>query len=767
MSDVYLKLCIQKCPDEELILSNCAIVHSDIEQNGEIRFAELLTGPTGRYVFTLKSHRIAAPGEMCLSVVQRRWCGAEVSRQYQLKLYAQNGRDFEFVSHVVLEVDYVTKPVILKEKQSGQMLVVDTSVLSLHMSQTFSNFCFNVGQTLVVVTEPKSSNRKKLQLTVKKLNLLEGKEGTVGVSFPNTLYIFVNSPSSQTIELSGDAVATDNKFGIHQPTLLSADFDFTQLGVGGVDDKFLAIFRQVFASRLCPPNFAEKLGIKHVKGILLYGPPGTGKTLMARQISKMLTARPAKIIDGPQVLDKYVGESEANIRKLFSEAEEEQKKSGIYSALHVIIFDEIDAICKKRGSMAGTGAGVHDTIVNQLLSKIDGVDELRNVLVIGMTNRKDMIDEALLRPGRLEVHLEIGLPDLNGRVQILNIHTRNMRLSNKLADDVDIAELAHLTKNFSGAELEALVKSATSTAINRYIAIGQKIVLDEDAMKNMKIKRSDFMYGLNNDVKPAFGACNDALEKYMINGIIDWSVSVVHSVQSELNLVISKCLKDASCPLASVLIEGPIGCGKTAMACKAAMESEFPFVKMCTPVDMIGFTEIAKSLSVKEIFLDAYKSPASCVILDNIEGMIEYAAIGPRFSNLMVQSIKLLLSKPLEKDRRLCVIGTTSQMAVMKALGIDRAFKQTIHLRNLETGLEVLSTLDSIEWSGYGDQFRKELTKYLQHPLKFAVNIGIKQLFDVIGDARQAREEYQVQCLLDGIRRISDLNLDSDRPSYF
>jgi hypothetical protein len=119
---------------------------------------------------------------------------------------------------------------------------------------------------------------------------------------------------------------------------------------------------------------------------------GTGKTLMARQIGNMLNSREPKIVNGPQILDKYVGESEANIRRLFADAEEEEKRLGPNSGLHIIIFDEIDAICKSRGSVAGN-SGVHDTVVNQLLAKIDGVEQLNNILVIGMTNRRDMIDE--------------------------------------------------------------------------------------------------------------------------------------------------------------------------------------------------------------------------------------------------------------------------------------------------------------------------------------------------------------------------------------
>lgn len=174
---------------------------------------------------------------------------------------------------------------------------------------------------------------------------------------------------------------------------------------------------------------------------------------------------------------------------------------GPNSGLHIIIFDEIDAICKARGSVAGA-TGVHDTVVNQLLAKIDGVEQLNNILVIGMTNRRDMIDEALLRPGRLEVQMEISLPDEHGRFQILNIHTSRMRDYKKIDGDVDLNELAVLTKNFSGAELEGLVRAAQSTAMNRLIKASSKVEVDPAAMEKLRVTRGDFLHALDNDIKP-------------------------------------------------------------------------------------------------------------------------------------------------------------------------------------------------------------------------------------------------------------------------
>ena len=202
----------------------------------------------------------------------------------------------------------------------------------------------------------------------------------------------------------------------------------------------------------------------------MHGPPGTGKTLIARKIADALNCEKPQVVNGPEIFDKYVGEAEKKIRALFEPAEKEEKEKGDESGLHVIIFDEIDAICRARGSSGNSGTGVNESVVNQLLSKMDGVDSLNNILIIGMTNRKDMMDEAILRPGRLELHLEIGLPDKHGRLQIFEIHTRNARKNNMLANDVDIDYLAENTKNYTGAEIEAVCRSATSFALFKEVS---------------------------------------------------------------------------------------------------------------------------------------------------------------------------------------------------------------------------------------------------------------------------------------------------------
>lgn len=331
---------------------------------------------------------------------------------------------------------------------------------------------------------------------------------------PQTNIAFIKSQDT-TIRLKGNRSVGS--------AIINPDFKFEDLGIGGLDSEFSSIFRRAFASRIFPPSLVKKLGIQHVRGLLLYGPPGTGKTLMARQIGKMLNAKEPKIVNGPEILNKFVGQSEENIRKLFKEAELEYKSRGDDSDLHIIIFDEIDAICKQRGSK-NDGTGVGDSIVNQLLSKLDGVEQLNNILVIGMTNRLDMIDEALLRPGRLEVHMEIHLPDEGGRLQIIKIHTSKMRENNVLDGDVDISELSQLTKNYSGAEIAGLVKSASSFAFNRHVKVGSLASVDTDA-DNLKVCRADFIHALD-EVRPAFGVSEGEMKACVRNGIIHYSPTI-------------------------------------------------------------------------------------------------------------------------------------------------------------------------------------------------------------------------------------------------
>ncbi|KAF3491200.1 vesicle-fusing ATPase [Arthroderma uncinatum] len=517
-------------------------------------------------------------------------------------------------------------------------------------------------------------------------------------------------------------------------SIIQPDFKFENMGIGGLDAEFSTIFRRAFASRIFPPGLVEKLGIQHVKGILLYGPPGTGKTLIARQIGKMLNAREPKVINGPEVLNKFVGQSEENIRKLFADAEKEYREKGDESGLHIIIFDELDAVCKQRGSGAGGGTGVGDSVVNQLLSKLDGVDQLNNILLIGMTNRMDMIDDALLRPGRLEVHMEISLPDEHGRAQILKIHTQKMRDNDVMDKDVDIKELAALTKNFSGAEISGLVKSASSFAFNRHVKVGTMAGISDDIV-NMKVNRVDFHNALD-EVKPAFGVSEEELETCIHGGIHHYSRAVGEILQEGELFVKQVRDPDSTTSLFSVLLHGPPGSGKTALAAKIAIDSGFPFVKLISPEDMVGYSEMSKVQHMNKVFMDAYKSPTSVVVIDNIERIIDWVPIGPRFSNSVLQAVMVLLRKQPPKGRRLLVLATSTERSILKQLDVFTSFNSDIPIPNINTYEELAYILQQ-EQTLSPEEIKSALSRIRELTQSEKIGVGVKKVLLGVGTAKQ------------------------------
>ncbi|BGP68048.1 transport between ER and Golgi ATPase protein [Rhodotorula toruloides] len=548
---------------------------------------------------------------------------------------------------------------------------------------------------------------------------------------------FVKDPASAIKIKSSAKKAPPN-------AILAPNFKFEDMGIGGLDTEFSAIFRRAFASRIFPPGLVEKLGIQHVKGILLYGPPGTGKTLMARQIGKMLNAREPKVVNGPEILNKFVGQSEENVRKLFADAEKEYKEKGDESGLHIIIFDELDAICKQRGS-TNNGTGVGDSVVNQLLSKMDGVDQLNNILLIGMTNRMDMIDEALLRPGRLEVHIEISLPDEQGRVQILTIHTAKMRQNGVMGRDVDLLELATLTKNFSGAEIGGLVKSATSFAFNRHVKVGTLAALSDD-IDQMQVVREDFMNALD-EVQPAFGVNEEELQAVVQNGIIHFD-EYVHSILRDGKLFVDQVRTSQRTPLVSVLLHGPPGSGKTALAATIALASEFPFIKLISAENMVGFTESQKVAHLYKVFSDSYKSPLSVIVVDGLERILDWVPIGPRFSNSVLQALLVLLSKRPPKDRRLLILSTTSNRSMLAEMDAMDAFATTLRVPAVTTLSQLVRVLEDVGLFGDSNKAEQQRAINLLRQAGFgdgeeapgqgrSFSIGVKKLLSLVEMCRQ------------------------------
>ncbi|XP_071101101.1 vesicle-fusing ATPase-like isoform X1 [Haliotis cracherodii] len=721
-----------KCPNEELSLSHCAITSPNDFQNGQ--HIQVTVSPHAQFLFTAMPDPIISPGRIGFNAMHRKWASITLNADLPVEVVKLDTRR-ETVGSIVLEVDFLNK----KNASSESF---DSDKMAAEFCMKFGSHVFTQDQPLVFSYEKKLFSVRVRELEVLDFTAvkekMEGKprKADKGMLTPNSAVIFEKAENSM-LNLKGKSKGKSTYQSIINP-----DWDFNKMGIGGLDNEFSAIFRRAFASRVFPPDVVEQIGMKHVRGILLFGPPGTGKTLMARQIGKMLNAREPKIVNGPQILDKYVGESEANVRKLFAEAEEEEKRCGRNSGLHIIIFDEIDAICKSRGSVAGNTA-VHDTVVNQLLSKLDGVEQLNNILVIGMTNRKDMIDDALLRPGRLEVQMEIGLPDEHGRVQILDIHTMTMKENGKLDSDVDIPELAAITKNFSGAEIEGLVRAAQSTAMNRLIKATSTVEVDPDAIEKLRVSRVDFMHAFQHDVKPAFGSSKDELDRFMTNGIINWG-SPVNRVLEAGDLTVSQTKTSDRTPLVTMLLQGPPSSGKTSLAATIAKRSDLPFVKLCTPENMIGYTETAKCQAIKRIFDDAYKSPLSCILIDDIERLLDYVPIGPRFSNLVLQALLVLLKKSPPQGRKLLVIGTTSRKDVLDDMEMLNVFSTVIHVSNISMSEHLVAVLDSMDVFS-----KKEMELVERRTAGKRLFIGIKKLLIIIEMSRQMDESLRADKLVD------------------
>ena len=498
-------------------------------------------------------------------------------------------------------------------------------------------------------------------------------------------------------------------------------FDFNEMGIGGLDKEISNIFRRAFTSRLFPSSYIEKMGIKHVKGILLYGPPGTGKTLIARTLAKALNVAEFKVVNGPELFDKFVGETEKKIRDLFANAEKDQKENGDDAGLHVIVFDEIDSICKARGTVS-SGTGVNDQAVNQLLTKIDGVDSLNDIIVIGMTNRKDLIDEAILRPGRLELHIEVTLPDEPGRLQIFNIHTKKMRENKILADDVDLAHLAKITKNYTGADIESMVKLACSNALSQGINFTKAKI---DIQKDRKVTMKNFLDAFG-EIQPMFGVKSTEMENSIQFGMINYGENY-EILSSKISSLFEQIKNSQNISLLSVLLEGEPGCGKTALASYLALHSGFPYVRIISPESLVRFMESGKYTAIYNTFEDGYKSPSSIIILDNIERLIEYIRIGPRFSNLLLQTLTVFIKKlPPKKGKKMLIIGTTSCASQMEDLGLVECFDRRIQIPNL-TKKEIINVLGNYQCK---EEDKEKIANLVQ-------NVPIKQLCFLIDRALQ------------------------------
>ncbi|XP_026216688.1 transitional endoplasmic reticulum ATPase isoform X2 [Anabas testudineus] len=373
----------------------------------------------------------------------------------------------------------------------------------------------------------------------------------------------------------------------------------------GYDDiggcrKQLAQIKEMVELPLRHPGLFKAIGVKPPRGILLYGPAGTGKTLVARAVANE-TGAFFFLINGPEIMSKLAGESESNLRKAFEEAEK--------NAPAIIFIDELDAIAPKREKTHGE---VERRIVSQLLTLMDGLKQRAHVIVMAATNRPNSVDPALRRFGRFDREIDIGIPDSTGRLEILQIHTKNM----KLADDVDLERIATETHGHVGADLAALCSEAALQAIRKKMTLIdlEDESIDADLLNSMAVTMDDFQWALSQSNPSALRETVAEVPQ------VNWEdIGGLDEVKRELQELVQypveypdKFLKFGMTPSRGVLFYGPPGCGKTLLAKAIANECQANFVSIKGP-EMLTMWFGESEANVRDVF-DKARQAAPCIL---------------------------------------------------------------------------------------------------------------------------------------------------------
>jgi transitional endoplasmic reticulum ATPase len=419
--------------------------------------------------------------------------------------------------------------------------------------------------------------------------------------------------------------------------------------IGGLGDQIQRV-REMMELPLRYPQLFEKLGVEPPKGILLHGPPGTGKTLIAKAVANETDAH-FITLNGPEIMSKYYGESEARLREIFEEANKH--------APSIIFIDELDAIAPKREEVTGE---VERRIVAQLLGLMDGLQARGQVVVIGATNRPSALDPALRRPGRFDREIEIGIPDRNGRLEILQIHTRGMPLTN----DVKLEKIADVTHGFVGADLQALSKEGAMRALRKVLPEIdlESEVIPPKVIEELKVSMDDLVDALK-DVEPS------AMREVLVESPnVKWSdIGDLEEVKQQLMESIEWPIKYPEVfeyaktkPPKGILLYGPPGTGKTLLAKAIATESEANFVSIKGP-ELLSKWVGESEKGVRETFRKAKQAAPSIIFFDEIDAITPQRGGGFGDSHVTERVISQVLTEldGLEELRNVVVLAATNR----------------------------------------------------------------------------------------------------------
>lgn len=443
--------------------------------------------------------------------------------------------------------------------------------------------------------------------------------------------------------------------------------DVSYEDIGGLKEEVKKV-REMIEIPLKRPELFEKLGIAPPKGVLMHGPPGTGKTLLAKAVASESDAH-FIAINGPEIMSKYVGGSEENLREYFEEAEENSPS--------IIFIDELDAIAPKREE---TNGEVERRTVAQLLTLMDGLKSRGQVVVIGATNRPDSLDPALRRPGRFDREIEIGVPDSEERKEVLEIHTRNMPLS----EDVDLDKIANTTHGFVGADLESLCKEAAMRVVRRILPeIQNDEEIPKEVMEKIVVTGDDFK-NAQKEIQPS------ALREVLVQiPDIKWDdIGGLEDVKQELKEAVEWPLKHPETfqrlgirPPKGTLLYGIPGTGKTLLAKAVASESEANFISVKGP-ELLSKWVGESEKGVREVFRKAKQAAPTVIFFDEVDAIASTRSGNDTDSGVTKRVVNQLLTEMdgLEELEDVAIIAATNRPDILDA-GLMRPGRFDRHIQ--------------------------------------------------------------------------------------